>query len=83
MFVSSATCEGLNPERFSLMLRIRKPCTLEAVEWKGDVLAPSPDHGYQTWENANSLFVKANILEPFGGPQRFLTVHYDSPLFHP
>jgi hypothetical protein len=83
MFVSSATCEGLNPERFSLMLRIRKPCALEAVEWKGVALAPGPDHGYQAWENANSLFIKANILEPFGGPQRFLTVHYDSPLFQP
>jgi hypothetical protein len=83
MFISSETCDGLNPERFSLLLRIRKPCVLQAVEWKGEALPPGYDHGYETREDANSLFVRANILEPFGGPQRFLTVHYDSPLFHP
>jgi hypothetical protein len=82
MFISSQTCEGLNPERFSLLLRIRKPCVLEAVEWKGEALGAGDEHGYETWEDGNSLFIKANILEAFGGPQRFLTVHYDSPLFH-
>lgn len=83
MFVSSETCEGPNPERFSMLLRIRKPCHVEAVEWKGVPLPPGSDHGYETWENNNSVFIKANILEPFGGPQRFLTVRYDSPLFNP
>jgi hypothetical protein len=81
VFVSSDTCDGLNPARFSMMIRIRKPCFVQSVEWKGQPLAPGQDHGYEQWEDANSVFVKANILEPFGGPQRFLTVRYDSPLF--
>ncbi len=81
MYIRSDACEGANPERFSFLLRIRRPCTLQAVEWRGEPLGPAGDHGYQTWEDCNSLFVKVNLLEPFGGPQRFLTVRYDSPLF--
>ncbi len=83
MYIQSHTCEGINPERFSFLLRIHRPCTLEGVEWKGEPLGPAGDHGYQTWEDCNSLFVKTNVMEPFGGPQRFLTVRYDSPLFRP
>jgi hypothetical protein len=81
VFVSSDTCDGHNPERFSILVRIPKPCVVQSVEWKGQPLQAGQDHGYERWEIPNSVFVKANIQEPFGGTQRFLTVRYDSPLF--
>ncbi len=79
--VFSKTCDGPNPGRFSLLLRIKKPCRVKAVTWKGQVLRPGSPHGYVTWEDNASVLVQANIAEPFGGPERLLEVRYESPLF--
>ncbi len=79
--VFSQTDEGQNPQRFALLLRIRKPCRVQAVEWQDQVLEPDPVHGYRIWEDPASVLVQANIARPFGGTDRFLTVRYESPLF--
>ena len=81
--VFSKTCEGVNPKRFALLLRFRKPCQIQAVQWNGQTLRPGDDHGYRTWEDHCSRFIQANLLEAFGGPERFLTVRYDSPHLQP
>ena len=83
MRVLSQTCDGPNPARFALLMRIRKPCRVQAVEWKGRPLDTGAEHGYRLWENENSIFVQANIPEPFGGPARFLVVRYESPWLTP
>lgn len=77
--VFSRTCEGDNPERFAVLVRLKKPCGLEGVEWAGRPLGPGDEHGYRTWEDDCSRLVQANIAERFGGPERFLVVRYDSP----
>jgi hypothetical protein len=79
--VFSKTCDGQNPHRFALLLRIKKPCRVKGVRWKGQPLSVDNRHGYRLWEDNASVLVQANIAEPFGGPERFLEVHYDSPLF--
>ncbi len=81
MRVESETCHGHSPQRFSMVMRIKKPCRIESVEWHGEPLCPDSEHGYETWEDRISVMVKANVLEPFGGEQRFLSVRYASPLF--
>jgi len=77
--VLSKTCDGPNPQRFALLMRIRKPCRVESVEWKRQRLEPGAEHGYRLWEDGNAVFVQANIAEPFGGPERHLIVRYESP----
>jgi len=77
--VFSKTCVGQNPQRFAILLRFKKPCKIKVVEWQGRALPLDDDHGYRSWEDQCSLFVQANISEPFGGPERFLVVRYDSP----
>lgn len=79
--VFSQTCEGPNPQRFALLLRIRKPCRVQSVEWNGQALKTDPVHGYRTWEDEASVIVQANIADGFAGPERFLAVRYESPLF--
>ncbi len=79
--VMSRTVEGHNPERFAVILRFKKPARLLSVEWEGKALAPGSKHGFQTWEDAISLLLQVNLAAPFGGPERFLTVRYDSPFF--
>jgi len=79
--VYSETCEGPNPPRFSVLLRIKKPCEVQAVEWNGRQLDEGDEHGFRQWEDHCSRFVQVNIAEPFGGPERHLVVRYDSPLF--
>lgn len=78
--VLSRTIDGPNPPRFALLLRIKKPCRVQAVEWNGKALPADPWHGYRLWEDAASVHVQANIAEPFGGPERLLEVKYESPL---
>ena len=77
--VSSKTVNGENPGRFALILRLKKPCTLQAVEWDGQPLNAGAAHGYRVWENENSLLVQANLHTPFGGSERRLIVRYQSP----
>lgn len=79
--VVSRTIEGPNPHRFALLMRIRKPCRVQAAEWDGQALQPDAVHGYRLWEDTASVLVQANIARPFGGPERVLTVRYESPLF--
>ena len=81
MKVFSKTSDGPNPQRFALLLRIKKPCRVTTVQWKGQSLPLDNRHGYRLWEDNASALVQANIAEPFGGPERLLEVHYDSPLF--
>ncbi|MGH7143986.1 MAG: M14 family zinc carboxypeptidase [Planctomycetota bacterium] len=78
--VSSKTIDGPNPDRFALLLRIKKPCTVQTVSWEGRELAPGDNHGFRQWEDANSVLLQANLRAPFGGPDRQLTVRYRSPL---
>ncbi len=78
--VFSKTSDGPNPGRFALLLRIKKPCHVKTVEWKDQALKPDASHGYRAWEDNASVLVQGNIAEPFGGPERLLVVHYDSPL---
>jgi len=77
--VFSKTCEGENPQRFAILLRFKKPCRIRSVRWRGREMSGGDDHGYRTWEDGCSCFCQANIAEPFGGPERFLVVGYDSP----
>jgi len=79
--VVSETCEGHNPQRFSLVVRIKKPCEIRQVTWKGQPLSVGAGGGYRTWSDACSTFVQADIAEPFGGAERFLVVSYDCPYF--
>lgn len=79
--VCSKTCVGQNPQRFAILLRFKKPCKIKVVKWQNRALPLDDDHGYRSWEDQCSLFVQANISEPFGGPERFLVVRYDSPYF--
>jgi hypothetical protein len=78
--VFSKTCIGPNPQRFALLLRIKKPCRVTAVQWQGRPLAQDSHHGYRCWEDSASVLIQANIAEPFAGPERLLEVRYDSPL---
>lgn len=80
--VFSQTCEGDNPPRFSILLRIKNPCRIGDVTWKGQPLPAGTGYGYRTWTDACSTFVQADISEPFGGPERFLVVNYDCSYFH-
>jgi len=89
--IFSKTVDGDNPERFAVLLRIKKPCRVRAVTWQGEALAElaaeeggedgDGDHGFSTWEDGISVLVQANIARPFGGggPERVLEVRYDSP----
>jgi len=77
--VSSQTINGKNPERFSLSLRFKKPCAVEAVTWNGERLSLAPDHGYRLIDQDHSLQLIADIQAPLGGPERFLEVRYKSP----
>ncbi len=79
--VLSQTCEGDNPQRFSVLLRIKNPCQIGEITWKGQPLPAAEGHGYRTWTDACSTFVQIDIAEPFGGPERFLVVNYDCPYF--
>lgn len=81
--VSSKTIEGPNVERFAVLLRIRKPCEVTSVEWEGETLGPDGKHGFRQWEDGISRLIQVNVMAPFGGPERFLTIRYDSPLFGP
>jgi len=78
--VLSRTVEGNNPGRFAVLVRLRKPCGGLSVEWDGEELGCSDEHGFRAWEDAISILVQANLLAPFGGPERVLTLRYDSPL---
>ena len=80
--VFSETVEGPNPQRFSILLRIKSPCEIKTVTWDGQALQPDAGgHGYRTWSDHCSVFVQADIQAPFGGPERFLVVEYDCPYF--
>jgi hypothetical protein len=79
MCVSSQSLHGRNPDRFALLLRLVKPCEIRSITWDGTPLTPDDTHGYRVWEDANSLLLQANLVAPFGGPERHLDVHYSSP----
>ena len=80
--VASRTCEGANPQRFAVSVRIKNPCKVKAVRWDGtDLPADDVPHGWRSWQDHCSTFVLAEIAAPFGGPERQLVVEYDSPLF--
>lgn len=78
--VFSKTCEGPNPERFSVLMRIRKPCEVQSVEWAGKEMGVGDVHGFRHWEDHISRLVQVNLESPFGGPERLLTLRYHSPL---
>ena len=79
--VFSKDIEGPNPDRFAILLRFKLPCEIKSIEWNGERLVPDGEHGFRLWKDAISCFVQVNLKVPFGGPERFLIVHYDSPLF--
>ena len=80
--VVSNTCEGHNPERFAVEVRIKDPCRVNAVTWDGSEL-PAGDgpHAWRSWQDPCSTFVLASLAAPFGGPERELVVRYDCPYF--
>lgn len=77
--VSSATCNGKNPRRFALLLRFKKPCRIDSIEWRGAALTTSDEHGYKLWDDGCSQLLQVNLAEAFGGPERELAVRYDCP----
>jgi len=78
--VASNTCEGPNPPRFAVLVRIKDPCTIHGVSWQGRELPPGDGpHGWRSWQDRCSTLVLASIAAPFGGPQRDLVVEYDCP----
>lgn len=77
--VSSETVNGTNPDRFSLSVRIKKPCKVEGVAWDGQRLEAAPDHGYRILDQGHSLLVITDLCSPFGGKPRNLEVKYSSP----
>ena len=77
--IRSEGIQGPNPQRFSVLLRTKKPCSIQSITYDGETLVPSDEHGYRIWEDAISVFVQANIMKPFGGPERRLDITYDSP----
>ncbi|MFC1582761.1 M14 family zinc carboxypeptidase [Planctomycetota bacterium] len=77
--VMSETMAGPNPDRFSIMLRFKTPCKIRSIQWEETALKPDPDHGYRLREDANSYILQVNLKTPFGGPERWLTVEYESP----
>lgn len=79
--ISSKTCEGANPDRFSVILRIKKPCEIQGIAWEGQALGEDPEHGYTRWEDRASVCIRANLLAPLGGPPRDLVVQYRCPYF--
>jgi len=80
--VMSETCEGPNPQRFAVLLRIKDPCAIKSVSWDGAALAENAaGHGWRQWHDHCSTFVQADIAAPFGGPERLLAVDYDCPYF--
>jgi hypothetical protein len=80
--VFSKTCDGGNPQRFALLVRIKDPCQVNAVTWDGAALERTDGpHGWRTWQDRCSTFVQANLTAPFGGPERVLAVDYDCPYF--
>ena len=79
--VMSKTVEADNPDRFGLLVRIKNPCEVREVTWRGRSLTAGRGHGWWTRTDRSSTFVHAEIGEPFGGPERHLVVHYDCPYF--
>jgi hypothetical protein len=77
--VMSMTVNGPNPERFAVLLRFKKPCEVNAVVWEDETLGEDTQHGYRIWEDDISLLMQVSLATPFGGPERWLTVEYDSP----
>jgi hypothetical protein len=77
--VRSDTVNGVNPGRFSVLLRFKKPCTVRSVTWQGAPLDSRRDHGYFLHDDAATMQMQVDIQEPLGGPERFLEVRYDSP----
>ena len=79
--IFSETCHGQNPQRFAILLRIKKPCQVRSVSWRGQAIGRGDEHGYRLWEDGCSVLVQVNLLDAFGGPQRELAVEYDCPYF--
>lgn len=77
--IISETVTGKNPQRFSVLTRFKNPCTINRVSFDNEKLSESNEHGYEIREDDISTFVKTNLLKPFGGPERHLTINYDSP----
>ena len=77
--IVSDTVNGPNPQRFSVITRFKKPCRVTGVEFHGENLSESDEHGYELREDDISLFVKTNLRRPFGGPERALDIRYESP----
>ncbi|PCJ58315.1 MAG: hypothetical protein COA79_13740 [Planctomycetota bacterium] len=77
--IFSKGINGDNPQRFSVIIRIKNPSEINQVMWKGKELTKDPTFGYETWQDDISTFILVHINEPFGGDERFIEVKYDSP----
>ncbi|MBN1809270.1 MAG: hypothetical protein JW909_09405 [Planctomycetes bacterium] len=82
VLVESKGANGPNPRRFAVLLRVRKPCEIQTIQWENEALEENDEHGYRIWEDANSRLIQVNLQAPLGGPGRLVTVRYDCPFFH-